>query len=656
MNIFKNNTVYLVLALLAIVLIGITVGLQIVILSSPAKSPPATLDDRTAATTGGQNGAAVVIPAATNTPVMIVVQPTAMPIVPTVENQNTEAVVAETATAVVPTEAVLAVQAAEALSNPARIMVDAENVTISQDDDVRMTVVTNDPFAIGFFDHPYYAQHNEDARAIALQLDGGRVVEPNVESAMGGTYPLARPLYIYSSAADIQQKPQVEAFLGCYLNRINTEILQTGYFPADQFLFTAGMYSFEQNCALCRKDGVLPACTLDDIPAAPIDIVGSSTVYPITQHMADLFTASGFGGEIRMEPIETGAGISRFCEEGIADIVDADRSIQAHEMDACRAIGREPLAFPIGTDAITLVVSRDNTFIDHLTLPELQAVFVTAKTWADVRSGWPNEPIKRIIPSEQSDSLDFFANRLYTEDGRQAFVAAANAIALTPAVDTPESITAQSAVAENAVPEQAPSATPTFVVPTSTPPLAEPTATLAASQPVSTPLDPLLPGFDYSAEASDLPPFDYILAWAPERPECLLATQIVQKVIHQNYGLRFVAERYNDLPEMYADFKSVDGAALQRISLCYSDPTDRKYLAELSSWMSFIGSSYRQEGSQRWLVVAHSHVINELPGVEPCLFQFFKQLDFGEGPIDPPDVDSWLAAHPDRVAEWLRCE
>ncbi|MCB0085446.1 MAG: substrate-binding domain-containing protein, partial [Caldilineaceae bacterium] len=323
---------------------------------------------------------------------------------------------------------------------------------------------------------------------------------------------------------------------------------------------------------------MLPACTLDDIPAAPIDIVGSSTVYPITQHMADLFTASGFGGEVRVEPAETGAGFSRFCQEGLADIVDADRSIQAHEADACRAINREPLAFPIGTDALTLVVSKDNTFIDHLTLAELQAVFVTAKTWADVRSNWPNESIKRIIPGEQSGSLDFFASRLYTEDGRQAFAAAASAIALTPVVDTPESTTAESAVAENAVPEQAPSATPTFVVPTSTPPLAEPTATLEVSQPASTPTDPLLPGFDYSAEKQDAPPFDYVLAWAPERPECLLATQIVQKVIHQNYGLRFVAERYNDLPAMYADFKSVDGAALQRISLCYSDPTDRKYL------------------------------------------------------------------------------
>lgn len=655
MDIFRNNVVYIVLALLAIVLIGITVGLQIVILSSPDVAQEAIPADQSANVNGDQNEAVVMAPAPTNTPVMIVVQPTALPTAPASENQNAEVVVAPVAPAAEAPAQVAAAPLADVAPNPVRMMMEAENVTSSQDDSVRMTVVANDPFAIGFFGYAYYIQHNEAARALPIQLDGGRVVEPSRDSAMGGTYPLARPLYIYSTAADIQQKPQVEAFLGCYLNRINTEILQTGYFPADQFLFTAGVNNLDQNCALCKKDGVLPACTLDGIPADPIEISGSSTVYPVSQHMADLFTASGFGGEIRVDPIGTGAGFSRFCEEGLSDIVNADRSITDSEVAACRTINREPLAFPIGADAMTLVVSKDNTFVDSLTLAEVQAIFATAKTWADVRPGWPNELIKRIIPGEQSGSLDFFANRIYTDAGMQVFASAANAVALTPAVDTPVATTAESAPAEVAAQEPV---APTADAPTPTQLPAEPTATLGPPTPAPTPTDPLLPGFAHSEdeEEENAPPFDFVLAWVPERPECLVATQIVQKVLHQNYGLKFFAERHNDLPEMYADFKGLDGEALQHISLCYADPTDREYLPQLASWMSFIGNGYWRNGSQRWLVVAHSHVQNNLPAIEPCLIQFFKQLDFGEGPLDPPDVDGWLAAHPDRVASWLRCE
>jgi ABC-type phosphate transport system substrate-binding protein len=87
--------------------------------------------------------------------------------------------------------------------------------------------VEGSPYAIGYFGYAYF-QENED-KLNALSVEG---VVPTGETAENGEYKLARPLFIYSDANIMQSKPQVAAFIKFYLENVNNEILDVGYFPA----------------------------------------------------------------------------------------------------------------------------------------------------------------------------------------------------------------------------------------------------------------------------------------------------------------------------------------------------------------------------------------------------------------------------------------
>jgi len=139
---------------------------------------------------------------------------------------------------------------------------------------------------------------------------------------------------------------------------------------------------------------------------------GSSTVFPLSERMSQRFSEEGFTGNITIDSIGSGAGFERFCKTGETDISNASRAIKDSEVESCKAIGREPLAFRIGTDAIALVVSKDNTFLTDVTLVELAQIFSTAEKWSDVRPEWPAEPIRRFIPGTDSGTFDYFVEKV----------------------------------------------------------------------------------------------------------------------------------------------------------------------------------------------------------------------------------------------------
>jgi phosphate transport system substrate-binding protein len=103
----------------------------------------------------------------------------------------------------------------------------ASNIQLSEDDNVLVQGVEGSPYAIGYFGYAYY-QANQGALK-PLSIEG---VEPTAESAEDGSYPLARPLYIYSDATIMQEKQQVAGFINFYLSYVKEEILDVGYFPA----------------------------------------------------------------------------------------------------------------------------------------------------------------------------------------------------------------------------------------------------------------------------------------------------------------------------------------------------------------------------------------------------------------------------------------
>lgn len=148
------------------------------------------------------------------------------------------------------------------------------------------------------------------------------------------------------------------------------------------------------------------------------DIVtaGSSTVFPLTERMVLRFKDEGFPGNVTVDSIGSGAGLERFCVAGETDIANASRAINESEVESCRSIGREPIEFRVGTDALAVVVNTENDFITNATLEELALIFSTAEAWADVNPDWPAEPIQRFIPGTDSGTFDYFVEAIFDED------------------------------------------------------------------------------------------------------------------------------------------------------------------------------------------------------------------------------------------------
>src|SRR5690606_13857421 len=163
-----------------------------------------------------------------------------------------------------------------------------------------------------------------------------------------------------------------------------------------------------------------------------INIAGSSTVFPLSEAVAELFRDEGYMGNITIASVGSGAGLERFCVAGEIDIANASRVITEEEIEACRAIGREPIEFRVGTDALTVVVSARNDFVDELTLEQLYQIFSgQAGTWAGVNPEWPAEPIQLFSPGSDSGTFDYFVEAVFEGvgglDGDDAAAALLNA-------------------------------------------------------------------------------------------------------------------------------------------------------------------------------------------------------------------------------------
>ena len=290
----------------------------------------------------------------------------------------------------------------------------AENLQLSEDDNVLVQGVQGSPYAIGYFGYAYYQENADTLKVLSIES-----VEANGENVDNNSYPLARPLFIYSTADIIQDKPQVGAFISFFLQFVNEEVVDVGYFPASTAALNEGKIAYLAAANLpqpTQAAGVTlpevdPSSATGDIAAA-----GSSTVFPLAERMAERFNEEGYGGTIALDSIGSGGGFERFCVDGESDISNASRPIKDSEVESCRAIGREPIEFRVGTDALAVVVSADNDFVDDVTMAELALIFSTAATWADVRSDWPAEPILRFSPGTDSGTFDYFVEEVFDED------------------------------------------------------------------------------------------------------------------------------------------------------------------------------------------------------------------------------------------------
>ncbi len=149
-----------------------------------------------------------------------------------------------------------------------------------------------------------------------------------------------------------------------------------------------------------------PAAVEGDIISA-----GSSTVFPLAEAIAVRFEEEGYTGKITIDSIGSGAGYERFCVAGETDVANASRAIKDSEVESCQSIGREPIEFRVGTDAMAFVVSLENDFLQDLTLEQLAQVFSTAQTWSDIDPSFPAETILRYAPGTDSGTFDLLCRR-----------------------------------------------------------------------------------------------------------------------------------------------------------------------------------------------------------------------------------------------------
>ena len=138
---------------------------------------------------------------------------------------------------------------------------------------------------------------------------------------------------------------------------------------------------------------------------------GSSTVYPITEAVAEEFQKS-VGIRVTVGISGTGGGFKRFCR-GETDISDASRPILKDEMVVCAQNGVKYVELPIAMDALTVVVGKASTWVDYLTVAELKKMWEPSAqgkvtNWKQIRDGFPDAPMALTGPGADSGTFDYF--------------------------------------------------------------------------------------------------------------------------------------------------------------------------------------------------------------------------------------------------------
>lgn len=180
---------------------------------------------------------------------------------------------------------------------------------------------------------------------------------------------------------------------------------------------------------LLQKNWLLPAISVVGIGTLAITatvvkaqtvikIDGSSTVYPITEAVAEDFQKTN-SAKVTVGISGTGGGFKKFCA-GQLDIVDASRPIRESERSTCKAAGVKFIELPIAFDALTVVVNPKNTWASNMTVAELKKMWEPAaqgqvKTWDQIRAGWPKKPIKLFGPGADSGTFDYFTEAINGE-------------------------------------------------------------------------------------------------------------------------------------------------------------------------------------------------------------------------------------------------
>jgi len=150
---------------------------------------------------------------------------------------------------------------------------------------------------------------------------------------------------------------------------------------------------------------------------ALVKVDGSSTVYPITEAVAEDFQKSKKNAvKVTVGISGTGGGFKKFCR-GETDISDASRPILKSEIEACKAAGIEYMELPVAYDALTVVVNPKNDWIKSMTVAELKTMWEPGAqgkitNWKQVNPAWPDRPLKLFGAGADSGTFDYFTEAI----------------------------------------------------------------------------------------------------------------------------------------------------------------------------------------------------------------------------------------------------
>lgn len=146
---------------------------------------------------------------------------------------------------------------------------------------------------------------------------------------------------------------------------------------------------------------------------------GSSTVFPISEAVAEEFGSVQPRVRVTVGISGTGGGFKKFLA-GETDINDASRPIKAKELKEAVEQNIGFLEIPVAYDGLSVVVNKNNTWVDYLTVAELNKIWQTGSTvknWSDVRPSWPNSPVRLYGPGTDSGTFDYFTETINGKSG-----------------------------------------------------------------------------------------------------------------------------------------------------------------------------------------------------------------------------------------------
>lgn len=173
-----------------------------------------------------------------------------------------------------------------------------------------------------------------------------------------------------------------------------------------------------------KKLAVVTALLLSTAASMPVALAanlvkvdGSSTVFPITEAVAEEFQKAEKGKTMVTVGISgTGGGFKKFCR-GETDISDASRPIKDSEKKLCAENGIQYIELPAALDALTVVINPKNDWVDHLTVEELKMMWEPAaqgkiSSWKQVRSSFPDVPLVLFGAGTDSGTYDYFVEAI----------------------------------------------------------------------------------------------------------------------------------------------------------------------------------------------------------------------------------------------------